>query len=339
MKNKRLSGAWGMLSEGLDNPEPPKQDPEQPAKRESKPPQVKEAATNKPVSKKPAARKQPAHKADTQLVEIDPARVRSWNFKDRQEADLVGLEYDDLLQSIARKGQDTPIAVRKIKHKDYDYEEITGFRRLNACRALGKKVLAIVREFDDRAAFASMISENDDRSGPSYWRRGESLKLAIDKKIFPSIEAMSIDIGINRSTISNYVRVINKMPKPFIERCDLHLMGREVLFYLMSLEISEDQMYEWLNAPHAHWRLGISTTKKEVEKSFKQFMKQIPDEKETPVKKDGAKTYVGKAGKLFSVTRKGESVFINILKDGKRIMTEEEIAEALQKIMDEKAKS
>lgn len=332
MKNKRLTGAFGMLSEGLDNPEPPKSDESKP---EQNKPEAKEVATNKPVSKKPAAQK-----ADTELVRIDPERVRSWKYKDRKAEDLQDADYETLMQSIARNGQDTPIAVRRIKHKDFDYEEITGFRRLNVCRALGIKVLAIVREIDDRKAFASQIAENDDRSAPSYWRRGQSLKQAMDDNLFPSMDAMSIEIGIGRSTIANYIRVVKSMPKPFIDRVALHLMSRDVLFYLISISRTDNVLNEWLDSKYGTWRFGINVTRKEVEKSFNQFLKQLPiNEKEKPVKKDGAKTYMGKAGKLFSVTRKGDSVFINILKDGKRIMTEEEIADALQKIMDDKSET
>lgn len=341
MKNKKLSGAFGMLSQELENPETPPAEAPKPAEREARAPRVTDAETNKPVSKSPAPSPTPKGDRDnTELVRIDPTRVRSWNYKDRQLEDLQGPEFESLMQSIARKGQDTPIVVRRIKHKDYDYEEIAGFRRLNACLSLGIKVLAIVRDLDDRAAFASQIAENDDRSAPSYWRRGQSLKKAMDENLFPSLEAMSIEIGIGRSTISNYIRVVKTMPKPFTEKVDLHLMSRDVLFHLISIGKSDDILYEWLESKYSTWRYGISTTRKEIEKSLSQFIKQVPiTEENKPVKKDGAKTYTGKAGKLFSVTRKGDSVFINILKDGKRIMTEDEIAEALQNIMDEKVKS
>lgn len=341
MKNK-LSGAWGMLSEELDNPEPPKQDtPEKPPEKK---PEAREVESNKPVSKPPAKKPRAKKTAapEDQLVSLDPNRVRTWRYKDRQPEDLVGPEYDDLLQSIARKGQDTPILVRPIKHKDYDYEEVTGFRRLHICRALGINVLAVVRDMSDRQAFSAQIDENDKRSGMSYWRRAQSLKKVVEDQVYPSLDAMAVEIGIARSTISNYIRVVDGMPDVFVNEIPLQNCPREVLFYLMAQKVQgETFLNRWIKARRSDFIYSDPIRLKDVEKSFNDYLNLIPQEDKTekPKKKDGAKTYVGKAGKLFSITRKGDQVSVNILKDGKRIMDDEELADALLKIMDEKAES
>jgi ParB/RepB/Spo0J family partition protein len=332
MKDKKLSGAWALLSDDLDSEDTPLDALPTKPKREAK-----EAPSNKPVSKR-APSPAPKKSDGDELIRIDPSRVRSWAYKDRQSEDLADLSYDDLMRAIARNGQHTPITVRRIKHKDYDYEEIAGFRRLNVCIALGIPVLAIVRTMSDQEGFATQISENDDRQSPSFWRRAQVLKKAMDEELFPTVEAMSIKINIARSTIANYIRVARYMPKLFKEKIPLQNCPRDVLFFLASLQDkSDDYLGAWLKEDHADWRFSLSIRKDDVEKSYNRYAKKSSSSGESLApKKDSAKTYTGKAGRLFSVTRKGEQVLVNILKDGKRIMTDDELAEALVKIMDDK---
>jgi ParB/RepB/Spo0J family partition protein len=321
MSDKRLSGAFGMLSDELNKPDADTRTP---------------ATTNKQLSKKPKAK--PVESAGARLTQIDPLKVRSWLYKDREKEDLNGIDFEDLMRSIANEGQHTPIRVREIEHPDYNYEEIFGFRRLHACLALGIKVLALIEPINDEKGFVAQITENDDRTAPSFWRRANTFKMAIDNSLFASVEAMSIKTGIARSTIANYIRVAQYMPEIFRDKVRLQNCRRDTLFYFMALQAHPEQtIKDWIESPKTIWMHTNPIQKKEVEKSFKQFVKRLPDnETQKPVIKNGAKTYIGKAGKLFSITRKGDQVFINVLKDGKRIMTDSEIADVLQKAMDEK---
>jgi len=332
MKDKKLSGAWGLLSDDLDSQDTPLS--ALPAKPERK---KKEVASNKPVSKSGAPSPTVKKSDSDELIRIDPTRVRSWAYKDRQAEDLKDLSYEELMKAIARNGQHTPITVRRIKDKDYDYEEIAGFRRLNVCIALGIPVLAIVRTMNDQEGFATQISENDDRQSPSFWRRAQVLMKAMDEGLFPTVEAMSIKINIARSTIANYIRVARYMPEPFKEKVPLQNCPRDVLFFFVGLQDKPiEHLAAWLEED-CLWRFSLSVKKDEVDKSYKQYLKKsAPSEESYEPKKDSAKTYTGKAGRLFSMTRKGDQVLVNILKDGKRIMTDDELADALVKIMDEK---
>lgn len=334
--SKKLSGAFGMLSAELDD----MPDEEKPVKVE-KPVERPAADTNKPVSKKEPKASKPRPKGDERLQYIDPNRVRSWEYKDRQEEDLNDIDFEDLMRSISSQGQHQPIRVRPIKHKDYDYEEIYGFRRLHACKALGIKVWAVIEPIDDRKGFIAQLAENDDRTAPAYWRRAKALEKALDNGLYTSVEAMSVETGIGRSTIANYLRVAKQMRQVFIDNVRLQYCRRDTLFYFLNLiEYKDDIIEDWLKSKYtSSWSYLLSIPKADVEKSFKKYLANAELDKPKQKKKDGAKTYMGKAGKLFSITRKGDQVLINILKDGKRIMDDEELAEALQKIMDEKAES
>lgn len=336
-KKRTLSGAFGALSSQLNTaseappatekpaPSPaPQQEPPTPAK------------SDKPVSKKPSSKP----KADgPKLLQIDPARVRSWKFKDRQLEDLDGPDFDELMASIAQHKQEQPIRVRVIKHKDYDYEEIYGFRRLNACLRLGIKVWALVDEISDRQAFVAQIVENDDRSQPSYWRRACSMKEVMAAKVFPTVEALAIECRMGRSTVSNYLRVADGMPKVFIDKVPLQNCSRDALFYLLNLKFEKENLLkEWIGES-SKWIYKTTITQDDIKKSFEKYKSGlvINDDVAPSNKQSFSKTVTGKAGKLFSINRRGETVTINILKDGKRIMNDQELEDALLKIMDDKS--
>lgn len=345
-----MSGAFGLLSQGLGKSseavtlETP---PKAAIQERSDPPASPAPETNKEVSKQASTKQKPKVKAvesAEEIVQLDTSRIVSWLYKDRQEVDLHTDQFQKLIESIMQEGQHQPILVRPIKHKDYDYEEVYGYRRLHACRALGIKVKAIIREVDDRKAFVAQITENDDRTNPSYWARALSFKKAADNSLFPTLESFAVQCRIARPTISNYIRVGTNMPDIFQERLRLHDFSRDALFFLLSIRHEIGYFEEWLDLKE-DWQYDSPAELKEIEKSWSKFIAKKEsgisesdnEKKEVPEKLSGSKVYTGKAGKLFSINRRGETVTINILKDGKRILSDSEIADALLKIMEEKA--
>lgn len=343
MKNKKLSGAFGLLTDSLSE-ESPKHYDESEQRSQTAKDKVPSTGTNLTVSKPAPATQSRAPKAPKrQLVEIDPKRIRSWKYKDRTVQDLDDLEFQQLIDSIHHQGQHQPIGVRPIKSKDYDYEEIYGFRRLHACLSLGIKVWAIVDDFTNQRAFVAQIVENDDRTAPNFWRRSCAFKKALDDNLFPTVEALAAQSELARSTCSNYIRVAEGMREEFANELPLHKCRRDVLFFLLSLRFEPDYKIKgWLYKRHP-WVYKTPIQLKEVKKDWEDYEQEVATEKDLKEMEDAKKnkapknkTYIGKAGKLFSINRKGETVTINILKDGKRIMTDEEIGEALQKIMDER---
>lgn len=103
------------------------------------------------------------------LVRIDPARIDDPLPPDRHPAAFADAAFAQLKESIAARGQDTPIVVRA---KGERFELATGRRRLAVCRELGIPVLARVLPLDDEAMLALQYRENAERADVSAFERG-----------------------------------------------------------------------------------------------------------------------------------------------------------------------
>ena len=103
-----------------------------------------------------------------------------------------------------------PITVRKIENNNYQL--ISGERRLRACKELGlKNIPAYVREANDQDSLEMALVENIHRQdldaieiAISYQRLIEEINL--------TQEELSDKIGKNRTTISNYLRLLKLDP-------------------------------------------------------------------------------------------------------------------------------
>ena len=118
-------------------------------------------------------------------------------------------DIDELASSIKELGLIQPIT---IKTKDNRYELISGERRLRAFKILKlKSIPAYVRKVDDQASLEMALVENIQRKdldpieiAISYNRLIEELSI--------SHEEMSKRVGKDRSTISNYIRLLKLDP-------------------------------------------------------------------------------------------------------------------------------
>lgn len=182
----------------------------------------------------------PAFQAESNgnaVVELDPRKIRPWMFKDRTSEELRDEAYDDLKASIQKNRQEQPIKVRPLAMPadGYEYEEIYGFRRLNACLELGIPVRAIVEEMDDRTAYRLQAIENSNRTIPSAWGRALSVKKIIDSGVFTTITEIAEDTGYDRSTVSNLNRIATHMPDALRENLALHILGMDMLLAIITL--------------------------------------------------------------------------------------------------------
>jgi len=116
----------------------------------------------------------------------------------------------ELSISIKNIGIIQPITVRKIDNNKYQL--ISGERRLRACKEIGlKKIPAYVREANDQDSLEMALVENIHRQdldaieiAISYQRLIEEINL--------TQEELSDKIGKNRTTISNYLRLLKLDP-------------------------------------------------------------------------------------------------------------------------------
>ena len=137
---------------------------------------------------------------DINLIKLNPNQPRT-NFNQK--------DINDLASSIKELGLIQPITVKE----DHDnYELISGERRLRAFKQLSIKTIpAYVRNANDRTSLEMALVENIQRKdldpieiAISYSRLIDELNLSQDE--------MSKRVGKDRSTISNYIRLLKLDP-------------------------------------------------------------------------------------------------------------------------------
>ena len=134
-------------------------------------------------------------------ISVNPFQPRS-NFNNTS--------LQELSISIKNIGIIQPITVRKIENNNYQL--ISGERRLRACKEIGlKNIAAYVREANDQDSLEMALVENIHRQdldaieiAISYQRLIEEINL--------TQEELSDKIGKNRTTISNYLRLLKLDP-------------------------------------------------------------------------------------------------------------------------------
>lgn len=147
------------------------------------------AALDKVAAEIAAARK------DGRMAERLPLDVIDTDFLLRDRMVLDREELEALKESIAERGQQTPIEVVDLKNGRYGL--ISGWRRVAALSELHAglgtadfgKVLAFVRQpasLDD--AYVAMVEENEIRSPLSYYERARVAMRAAERGVFPTPE-------------------------------------------------------------------------------------------------------------------------------------------------------
>ena len=150
---------------------------------------------------------------------IDPASIARSSFANRHQANFSGPDFERLKSEIADAGGNVqPIKVRPIA-KPTDaalYEIVFGHRRHQACLELGKPVLAVVDNLDDRALFAEMDRENRERADLSPWEQGVMYSRALDKGLFPSARQLAVAIGVDLSNLGKAL-ALARLPSQVVE--------------------------------------------------------------------------------------------------------------------------
>ena len=145
-------------------------------------------------------------KSSVNEINIDEISVNP--FQPRSNFNNTSLQ--ELSISIKNIGIIQPITVRKIENNNYQL--ISGERRLRACKEIGlKNIPAYVREANDQDSLEMALVENIHRQdldaieiAISYQRLIEEINL--------TQEELSDKIGKNRTTISNYLRLLKLDP-------------------------------------------------------------------------------------------------------------------------------
>lgn len=125
--------------------------------------------------------------------------------------DFEGQALKELSESIRQQGIIQPITVRKL---GYDrYQIISGERRFRASKMAGLEVIpAYVRIANDQAMLEMALVENIQRENLNPIEIGISYKRLIDECNI-SQEQLADKVGKDRSTVTNYMRLLKLPPK------------------------------------------------------------------------------------------------------------------------------
>jgi len=152
-----------------------------------------------------------SEKIDTNTSNINEVQVNEISVNPFQpRSNFSNNSLKELSVSIKNIGIIQPITVRKIGTNNYQL--ISGERRLRACKEIGlRKIPAFIREANDQDSLEMALVENIHRQdldaieiAISYQRLIEEISLTQDE--------LSDKIGKNRTTISNYLRLLKLDP-------------------------------------------------------------------------------------------------------------------------------
>lgn len=137
------------------------------------------------------------------LIPVD--KIEANPFQPRKEFDETAL--DELAQSIKQQGVITPVTVRQMP--DGKYQLIAGERRIRASKLAGlKEVPAYVRVATDGQMMEMALVENIQRENLNAMEVAFSYSALIEECSLTH-EQLSERLGKSRSTITNYLRLLN----------------------------------------------------------------------------------------------------------------------------------
>ncbi len=103
------------------------------------------------------------------VIEIDTALIDASFVADRMDGDDEA--FNELVEAIRIRGQDSPVLLRPHPNKDGRYQTIFGHRRVKALRALERPVRAVIRSMADIELVLAQGQENSVRSNLSFIER------------------------------------------------------------------------------------------------------------------------------------------------------------------------
>ncbi len=141
------------------------------------------------------------------ISEIKISDIETNPYQPRTEFDQVAL--NELSESIKVQGLIQPITVRRNGSK---YQLISGERRLRASKLAGlTQIPAYIRTADDQQMLEMALIENIQRENLNAIEVALSFQMMIDEcKLKP--EQLGERVGKNRTTVSNYLRLLKLPP-------------------------------------------------------------------------------------------------------------------------------
>jgi len=135
--------------------------------------------------------------------EVDVSEISDSEIADRFD---VAEGLDDLIESIRTSGQQLPALLRYRRGVGPRYEVVYGRRRIAACRALGIKVKAYIKEMDQREALVSQALENSARLERSFIEQA-IFAIKLEEQGFTRAEIGDV-LAVDKGTLSKLIYAI-----------------------------------------------------------------------------------------------------------------------------------
>lgn len=145
--------------------------------------------------------------------DVDVADIADSEIADRFD---VNEGLDDLIESIRSSGQQLPALLRYRRGAGPRYEVVYGRRRIAACRALGVKVKAYIKEMDQREALVSQALENSARLERSFIEQA-IFATRLEEQGFSRAEIGDV-LAVDKGTLSKLLSVAREVPDTVIYR-------------------------------------------------------------------------------------------------------------------------
>lgn len=147
------------------------------------------------------------------IIELDPGLIDRSFIADRMEPEDES--YRALRESIAAKGQDSPILVRPHPTQEGRYQVAFGHRRLRAAADLGRLARCIVKPLTDRDLVIAQGQENSARADLSFIERGRFAQALEDTGY--DRETIMQALSIDKTAVSRLISVVNRLPTDIVE--------------------------------------------------------------------------------------------------------------------------
>lgn len=147
------------------------------------------------------------------VIELSPEQIEDSFISDR----LVHSDeqFQELVEAIRVRGQDSPILVRPHPTKEGMYQIAFGHRRAKAARLLGRSVRAVVKKLSDKDHVIAQGQENSARADLSFIERatfaGELERRGFDR------ETIMAALSADKTTVSKMLSVVNRIPKAVMD--------------------------------------------------------------------------------------------------------------------------
>ena len=139
------------------------------------------------------------------LIPLD--KIKTNPFQPRSDFEEQSLQ--ELADSIRKQGIIQPVSIRILEDKSFQL--ISGERRLRACALAGlEKIPAYIRKADDQQMLEMALVENIQRQDLNAMEVAISFQRLVEECNITQ-EELSEKVGKNRTTVTNYIRLL-KLP-------------------------------------------------------------------------------------------------------------------------------